>query len=50
MEAKEIIQKIEEKKRRLSEIVGEKEAARLMERALKLVKEGKKQITDVIDL
>lgn len=45
-----IQKKIEEKKALLTDIVGAERAEELIENALKLIKEGKKSITDVIDL
>jgi hypothetical protein len=47
----EMKQKIEEKIQRIMDIgYTKKEATEMIERALQLVKEGKKKITDIIDL
>lgn len=45
----EIQTKLQEKQARLISIVGEKEGKAMMEKALKMVKAGKKSIRDVID-
>lgn len=50
MTPQELQQKLIEKKNRIAEIVGKKEAERLIEKAMKLVAEGKKSILDIIDI
>lgn len=49
MTPQQMQQKLQEKQNRLATIVGEKEAKRLMERAMILVSEGKKSILDIIE-
>lgn len=49
MTTQEMQQKLIEKQNKLSSIVGDKEAKRLMDRAIKLVVAGKKSISDLID-
>ena len=50
MDALELQKKLQEKQNKLASIVGEKEAIKMMNKALKLVKEGKKSITDLIEM
>jgi len=48
MTTEQMQQKLQEKQNQLATIVGEKEAQRLMDNALRLIKAGKKSILDVI--